>query len=101
MIQNRAIRNFLGIQKFAPVAGMRGEMEWYSPIVGRHLNICRLWNRLINMPESRLTRVVFEQDFNLCSRNWSAKLLHLLEMLNMDNYFHNKMALDIDKVYAK
>jgi hypothetical protein len=31
VIQNRAMRIFLGVHRFAPVAGLEGDMAWVSP----------------------------------------------------------------------
>ena len=56
LIQNRAMRIFLGVHRFAPVAGLEGDMVWMSPQYRRWLNILRFWNRLVCMNTHRLNR---------------------------------------------
>ncbi len=34
----------------------------------------RLWNKLIHMDDSRLTKKVFLYDYNLCKENWSHEM---------------------------
>ena len=42
VIQYRAMRVFLRVHKYAPVAGLRGDMGWVRSMV-------RFWNRLLSM----------------------------------------------------
>ena len=63
MIQNRAIRYFIGVHRFASILAITGDMEWIVSSDRHCVNILRLWNRLVNMQESRLTRKVFEYDY--------------------------------------
>jgi hypothetical protein len=59
LVQNKAMRIFLGVHRFAPVAGLEGDMAWLSPQYRRWLCILRLWNRLINMHDDRLPKRIF------------------------------------------
>ena len=42
-VQNRALRCFLGVHKYAPLFALQGEMA----ITSRKLEILRLWNRIL------------------------------------------------------
>lgn len=53
-IQNRAIRYFLGVHKFAPIPAIEGDMSWIPGCVQRKCEMIRLWNRLIKMAEDRI-----------------------------------------------
>ena len=59
LIQNRAMRYYLGVHKFAPNVGVEGEMGWLSPKVCRNLGLVRFWNRLMDMDNNRLTKIIF------------------------------------------
>ena len=63
MIQNRAMHYFLGVHKYTPIAGMLGDMGWYQQSIGRKLCILRLWNRIIQTEDNRLTKVLFNADY--------------------------------------
>ena len=55
-IQNRAIRYFLGVHRFTPILALVGDSGWLPSQYRRWLTILRLWNRLILMDDSRLTK---------------------------------------------
>lgn len=64
-VQNRAQRTFLGVGKYTPVPAISGDMGWSPPHVRRQLNMIRLFARLIRMPPSRLTRRIFDWEYDL------------------------------------
>lgn len=97
-LQNRAMRIFLGVHRFAPVAGLEGDMVWLSPQYRRWLNMIRFWNRLILMENERLTRKVFDWSYNEsihgCT-NWCYDILSVFKELSMEFYFDNKLIVNI------
>ena len=56
---NRAMRFFLGVHRFAPTAGVVGDMGWLSLKYRRFIAMLRFWNRLIAMNESRIAKRIF------------------------------------------
>ena len=56
----RAMRCFLGVNKYATLAGVEGDMAWCSPNNRRHLEMLRLWNRIVSMSEDRLPKVIYK-----------------------------------------
>ena len=64
-VQYRAMRIFLGVHKHGPNLAVAGDMGWTTGRVRRHIEIIRLWNRLIKMPETRLTHKIFLWDKEL------------------------------------
>ena len=48
------MRCFLGVNKYAPIVGVEGEMGCTTAAVHRKLEILRLWNRLMLLEEDRL-----------------------------------------------
>ena len=59
VVQNRAMRIFLCVHRFAPVAGLEGDMAWLSPQFRRWLKMLWYWNRLVKMDNNRCTKAVF------------------------------------------
>ena len=98
LIQNRAMRYYLGVHKYAPIAGMRGDMGWCSLLLGRKMCSLRLWNKLILMDDSRITKHVFNYDYQICKNNWNSKIKKLLTDINMQEYFENKMTINLTYV---
>ena len=58
-VQHRASRFYLGLGKYAPVAGVVGEMGWKQPAQKVWKAVTRQWCRLSNMPTTRLNARVF------------------------------------------
>jgi hypothetical protein len=73
-IQNRAMRYYLGVHKFAPIAGMQGDLDWPSVKYVLHKCKVNVWNRLVRMEDDRLTKHIFKYDYELCKGNWSADM---------------------------
>ena len=61
-VHNRAIRYFLGVHRYAPIAATSGDMGWEPCEVRWKVCTARLWNRLVNMNDNRLTKKVFNWD---------------------------------------
>lgn len=101
MIQNRAMRFYLGVHKFVPNVALTAEMAWLKPIYCRYLCILRFWNRLMNMNDSRLTKKIFIEDYRICKNNWCANVQKVFDKLGLDEYFNNKENCNIDNVKQK
>jgi exonuclease III len=86
-IQNRAMRFFLGTHKMTPTLGMFGDLGWYPLEIYRKIEAVRLWNRFIEMSNDRITKKVFQWDWNHCRNNWSAEVKNVLYDIEMEDYF--------------
>ena len=69
LVQNKAMCYFLGVNKFTPIAALQGEMGWHPSIYGKYLCMLRLWNRLIKLPNDRLTKRIFNVHYERFSVN--------------------------------
>lgn len=88
LVQNKAIRFFLGVHKFAPRVATNGDVGWL-PCKERHwYNIVRLWNKLIRMDDSRVCKQVFNWDPERCLNNWSWDVKLILSHIDLEDYFH-------------
>ena len=94
-IQNRAIRSYLGVHRFAPNLAVWGDMGWIPIQNRKHECMVKLWNRFINMNNSRLCKKIFLYDVEICSGNWSSDMYKLLSEVNMTRAFDDKLSIDI------
>ena len=100
-IQNRAIRVYLGVHKFAPLLALEGDMGWMSCEHRQHLSILRLWNRILKLPDDRLTKKIFIDDYYLAQsghRNWCWNVFKILEKTNLESSFYEREPVDIEDV---
>ena len=81
-IQNRAIRGFLGVHRFAPKVAINGDMGWIGANVKRKLCMIRLWNKLVCMNNNRLPKIIFNWDHEKKSIGWCQDIKKLLNSLN-------------------
>ncbi len=83
ILQNRIIRYFLGVHKFAPLPAIYLEMDWMSTRFMRWIEIIRYRNRITAMNKDRLPRIVYEWDRSLNTEAWSKSADFILEYVNM------------------
>ncbi len=93
-VNNRAMRYFLGVHKFSPNEALIGDIGWLTPKLSRYLPRIRLWNKLIEMDNSRLTKRIFEYDYNVCKNNWSSNMKSLFVDINAD-VFKEKLSCNL------
>ena len=53
------MRCFLGVNKYAPIAGIEGDMGWITPDVRHKLAILRYWNKILDMTDNRISKIIF------------------------------------------
>jgi hypothetical protein len=99
-IQNRATRFYLGIHSKAPILAFQGDIGWNRTIVRHKIAAIRLWNRLTQMSDERLTKKIFNWDHELC-KNWSNNVKEILYQIDMHEEFIHKNMCNIDNVQIK
>ena len=97
-IQERAIRFFLGLHRFTPIPALRSEVGWISTQSRRWINMVRFWNRLIEMPEDRLTYRIFKWDLAQVDngQNWSSELQAIFSVSQLSHVFERKVTCDLE-----
>ena len=95
-IQNRAIRFYLGVHKFAPNLAINGDMGWTSCRIRRKIAMLKLWNRFLVMDDNRLTKKIFVKDKQLCKNNWSADIKKVFEEIDLLSLFEEEQNVNID-----
>ena len=88
MVQNRAIRYFLGVHKFAPVLAITGDMGWEPCEIRWRGSMVALWNRLIRMPENRVAKKIFNWDVSVKGA-WASAVEDTLVRTGLHDSFIN------------
>ena len=94
-VEQRAMRFFLGVHRFAPILGIQGDMGWVPSNIRWKICILRYWNRLLKMNQNRLTKQVFLWDYNLENNNWSTEVKNVLNTIDMEYIFENMSTCNI------
>lgn len=100
-VQNRAIRYFLGVHRFTPNMAILGDTGWLPCIYRRWFAILKFWNRLILLDDSRLTKKVFNFDYEINHSNWCTDVKDIMDKLNLSVYFENRSVVDMGLVQNK
>ena len=99
-IQYRAIRYFLGVHPKAPLLALEGDIGWMSCKTRHNVNMIRLWNRYINMNDTRLTKRVFLWDYEMC-KNWCLEVKQIFNSIEYHSVFEDKEICDIKTVQSR
>jgi hypothetical protein len=101
LVQNRAVRYYLGVHKRAPNAAIMAEMGWLNSKYHRYICMLRYWNKMLDMDENRLTRKIFEIDYLNCMNNWSYEVRTILEKIGLLNIFETKTKCNLELAGSK
>ena len=85
-IHNRAIRAYLGVHSKSSNLASRGDVGWTDPDVRRKLEMIRMWDRLVNMDDSRLTKRVFLWDYNQ-PHGWCSDMKKIFSSIGLNNLY--------------
>lgn len=94
-IQNRAIRFYLGVHRFAPNLAINADMGWLYSRTRRKVEMVRFWNRMHIMDDTRLTKKVFLWDKSICKRNWNSEIKQIFSETQSLDSFVNQTSLDV------
>ena len=78
-------------------------MGWLEPKYRRWLEIIKLWNRLLSLPENRLTRKIFNSDYVKSSQgvnNWCSKMYTICETIDQTQNFLDRSPIDLKSAKA-
>ena len=88
--QHKAIRTFLGVGKKTTLVALDGDVGWDSPKLRRHVDMIRLWCRLVKMDHNRPPFKVLKYDLRISERMrniWSREVKNILEQCEMLDYY--------------
>ena len=90
-IHCRAIRFYLGVHRFAPLAALKGDMGWPDPQTRQKTAMLKYWNRLVNMSDERITKKIFTWDHAIRLNNWSSQLAEIIQSVSSYDVFNSKL----------
>ena len=98
-VQNKAIRIFLGVHKYASNVAIQGDVAWTTLHIRRKLNMIRLWHRLTTMDSDRITQKIFLWDLNACKRGtWSYDMKQVFSEINKIDIYNNRESFDLKAI---
>ena len=101
-VQNKALRYYLGVHRYAPTSAIHCEMGWLHSKLRQSIEVFRLWNRLLTLDDSRITKRIFLWDKQLCRDNWCSKLESILNNFGYnEEIFDDNLIIDIPTAKLK
>lgn len=100
-VGNRAMRYFLGVNKFAPLHAVHGDMGWKPVDIGLKLCMLRLWNRVLSMDAERIPKKVFLWEYDIGINNWCSEVEQVMDDINCSELYVDKLKCDIDYCETK
>ena len=91
-----ASRFYMGVHRLAAIPGIQGDMGWLDCKSRWAIETVRLYNRFINMDESRLNRKIFLHDRDAAGHNWSKKVKKILDDCDMLPYWTRGQSVPLD-----
>jgi hypothetical protein len=73
-------------------------MGWIPAKIFLYLEMFRFWNRVIALPQHRLTKKIFNWDFDCCHQNWSSDIYELFSDCECLDTFISKGTCDINNI---
>ena len=92
------MRYFLGVHKYAPTAAVQGDMGWIFLKYRRYQVVLSLWNMLVKMDETRLTKRVFLWCFDNPENNWCGNIRKIAETLHKQQIYNTKSIFNIGEI---
>ena len=101
LLQNRIMRFFLGVHRFAPNAGVKLELDWLECREVRWLNMLRLYNRISKMDTDRLPKIILNWDKSLALDTWGSEIKHIAANIGLHVQLKEGEIYDITAAYNK
>ena len=80
---------------FAQLHALHGDLGWKSIHIGLKINMLRLWNKIVNMSNRRIPRMVFIWECNLGLNNWCSEVEQILGDINCNDIFNVIVRLNV------
>jgi len=96
-VQNKAIRFYLGVHRFATNNAINGDVGWVPTGIRRKINMLRFWNRMIKCHDDRLTKRIFAWDIQRRrhSGSWSSDISKVFSEIGSENSFDNLLSVNL------
>ena len=101
----RAIRSFLGLPKNACVPGVLSEVDLLMPEYRSRIQMIRHYQRMLNMPDQRLTKKIMlwdrEQNETNIVKTWSSEVREILNECGLLQIYETKEPNKLDLIPRK
>ena len=91
-IHERAMRCYLGVNKYAAKCGIEGDVGWVPPQIRRKIEILRFWNRIVRMPDDRLPRQVYNHLLSV-NKGWVNQVSEIFSRINCSDVFDRNVEI--------
>ena len=96
-IYNRALRYFLGVNKFTANLFLQGDSGWLPPKYVFYLSALRYWNKLCQFDNTRIPKQIFNWTFQFKKHyTWVKNIQKVFDLLNMSSYFLERRKVDLN-----
>ena len=99
-VQHKAIRVFLGVNKFAAIPFLEGDIGWVPTIIRQKIRMLRFWNRLLKLEPSRLTKKIFLLEYEK-KGSWCKEIENILKGIHLEAYYINKSLVNLEECQTK
>ena len=65
---------------------MEGDLGWVPPQICRHLDMLRLWNRIVSMAETRLPKILYHHMLKK-NNTWVTEVKQIFTKINCTDVF--------------
>ena len=65
-------------------------MGWSNHHNRQKLEMIRLWNRIINMDDDRITKIIFNWEYDLGLNNWCTSVKQILTECGLQQNYETK-----------
>lgn len=91
---------YLGLHKLTAKLALQAEMGWEPCLIKQRIEMMRLWNRLTQLPEDRLTTKVFLWD---CSNQcpWAREMAKIFSDSDLNYICRNRLQCDLNLFHQK
>lgn len=98
-LQNRLSRFYLGVHRFAPVSATKIEMNWLDPREGRWIEMLRYYNKIMQMNDDRLPKIIYKWDKSLNMETWAYEIEHIIKKVGYDTAVLGVETVDLEHAY--
>ena len=101
LVLNKAARYILGTHRYSPNAVLYGDTGWLTDKYRRYQSLLRYWNKLIAMSNSRLTKKIFNWEYEQNNKSWCCELKVIFNMIDMGQIYESQQPCDLSVTLKK
>ncbi len=100
-LQLRAGRFYIGTHRFTPLAAVNTELDWLEIKYVRWIDMVRLKNRILSMPDHKWPKQVWLWDIATNTKAWYNDISYIIECAGLDPKIESTIDTDLELLYSK